>query len=134
REWGACTNEGLSEEITVLTPYAFLSVLLSVPAMAQSIPEGSSVPAGLSTSDWSGIRAEYDAGRHAAVPVEGVLQAWNPEQRWTTLFDGSGFVVTPEAGGWSWGLALTGWRRPGAEPVAATSSAPRADGGRVERD
>jgi hypothetical protein len=42
--------------------------------------------------------------------------------------------VTPDAGGWSWGLSLCRWGRDGAEIAAATPSALQADGGRVECD
>ena len=46
------------------------------------------VPEGLSTSDWSSIRAAYQAGRHAAFVVDGGYQARNPGQQWRTRFDG----------------------------------------------
>jgi len=63
--------------------------------------EAAGVPDGLSSSDWSSIRAAYEAGRHAAFAVEGGWQARNPGQQWRTRFDGRGFVVTPD-------LPLTG--------------------------
>jgi trimeric autotransporter adhesin len=66
------------------------------------------VPEGLAKSDWQSIRAAYEAGRHAIMPVEGGCQARNPGQQWTTKFDGSGFTVTPDTGDWSWGLELEG--------------------------
>jgi len=71
------------------------------------------VPEGLSASDWSSIRAAYEANRHAAFAVEGGYEARNPGQQWRTRFDGRGFETTPDthrletgATGWSWGLEL----------------------------
>ncbi len=37
------------------------------------------VPKGVAASDWSSIRAAYEAGRHAFQPIEGGWQARNPE-------------------------------------------------------
>lgn len=104
------------------------------------------VPEGLSASDWSSIRAAYEANRHAAFPVEGGWQTRNPGQQWRTRFDGRGFETTPNGGGWSWGLALLNYGRECAEgdpsrkslPAAAGEGAGslpvcvRADGGRIE--
>ncbi len=67
------------------------------------------VPEGLAKSDWQSIRAAYEAGRHAFQPVEGGWQAGNPGQQWLTAFDGQGFTVTPDGGGWTWGLELAGY-------------------------
>jgi hypothetical protein len=58
------------------------------------------VPEGLAKSDWSSIRAAYEAGRHAFMPVEGGWQARNPGQQLTTRFDGRGFLAQPRNGGW----------------------------------
>ncbi|MFN0137699.1 MAG: hypothetical protein ACKVS9_16460 [Phycisphaerae bacterium] len=69
------------------------------------------VPEGLSASDWSSIRATYEANRHAAFAVDGGYQARNPGQHWRTRFDGRGFETTPDAGGWSWGLELVSYGR-----------------------
>ena len=67
-------------------------------------------PEGLSDSDWSGIRGAYERNRHAIVAnPDGTYQARNPGQRWMTRFDARGFTVTPDAGGWSWGLELVGY-------------------------
>ena len=109
-------------------PSAILIAVLTASAAAQSLPDG------LSASDWSGIRAAHDAQRLAAVAVGGGFEARNTGQQWTARFDGSGFEVTPEAGGWSWGLSLGCWGRDGAQGAAATSNALQADGGRVECD
>ncbi len=67
---------------------------------------GETVSESLSTGDWTGIRAAYEAGRHAAYSVEGGLEARNPGQGWRTHFDGRGFLTQPDAGGWTWGLEL----------------------------
>lgn len=69
------------------------------------------VPEGLSASDWSGIRAAYEAKRHEAFAVEVGYVARNPGQQWRTRFDGRGFETTPDGGGWSWGLELVGYGR-----------------------
>ena len=98
---------------TTLTQFPFvftLLVSLSLPVLAA--PEASpprdpeAVPEGLAKSDWSSIRAAYEAGRHAFQPIEGGWQARNPGQQWTTKFDGRGFVAEPQGGGWQWGLEL----------------------------
>ena len=64
------------------------------------------VPEGLAKSDWSSIRAAYDAGRHAFQAVERGWQARNPGQQWTATFDGRGFIARPKNANWSWGLEL----------------------------
>ncbi len=72
--------------------------------------EPSKTPQGLNDADWSGIRSSYEKHRHAIVAdTEGGYQARNPGQAWLTKFDGRGFTVTPDAGGWTWGLELAGW-------------------------
>jgi len=72
------------------------------------------VPKGLTASDWSGIKREYERHRHAAFPVGGpgkgggapAWQAHNHSQQWLTRFDGRGFAVEPDGAGWRWGLEL----------------------------
>lgn len=80
------------------------------------------VPVGLEASDWAGIRAAYDAGRHAASEVEDGYQARNPGQRWTTEFDGAGFLVEPDNGGWTWGLQLHAFGFEGAMQVVEAAA------------
>ncbi len=64
-------------------------------------------PAALPASDWSGIRAAYEAGRLQIVEQsDGHHTARNPGQAWHTRFDGRGFHVEPAAADWRWGLAL----------------------------
>ncbi len=91
-----------------------LSLLLICAALVQASPPGKpqqltspdQVPEGLAKSDWSSIRAAYEAGRHAFQPIEGGWQARNPGQQWTTKFDGRGFIAQPKGAGWQWGLEL----------------------------
>ncbi|MEY2548105.1 MAG: trimeric autotransporter adhesin [Verrucomicrobiota bacterium] len=64
------------------------------------------MPANLSALDWASIRDAYEAHRHAVVAVEDEYQAHNPRQQWLATFDGRGFLVRQDAGGWHWGLQL----------------------------
>lgn len=68
--------------------------------------DASRVPKDLCASDWSSIRAAYEANCHVVFAVDGGLVARNPGQRWTTRFDGRGFETSPDAGAWTWGLDL----------------------------
>jgi hypothetical protein len=78
------------------------------------------VPQGLNSSDWSDIQATYEAGRHAVVQQgDGTLSARNPGQQWNAKFDGQGFTVTPDQGGWTWGLELISY---GARTFQATAA------------
>ena len=80
---------------------------IGVPAgKTQTLTSRDQVPEGIAKSDWSSIRAAYEAGRHAFQRIEGGWQARNPGQQWTTKFDGRGFLAQPQDGGWSWGLEL----------------------------
>jgi hypothetical protein len=87
------------------------------------------IPEGLAKSDWQGIRAAYEAGRHAFHPTDGGWQARNPGQQWTTTFDGRGFLAAPRGGGWEWGLELQSYgfgdaqHRIGAEKKATVQAA-----------
>ncbi|MDB6071992.1 MAG: choice-of-anchor domain, partial [Verrucomicrobiales bacterium] len=86
-------------------------------------------PEGLPRSDWQSIRAAYDAGRHAFQPVGDGWQARNPGQQWLTRFDRHGFTVTPDVGGWTWGLELVGYGEAiGVRQEAGRISYARADG------
>lgn len=65
------------------------------------------VPVGVDAADWRGIRAAREAAIHAPeARLDGGWVARNPGQQWTSTFDGRGFTVTPNGGGWSWGLEL----------------------------
>jgi hypothetical protein len=92
---------------------------------SQQLTSPDQVPDGLAKSDWASIRAAYEAGRHAFQPVtgqDGVWQACNPGQQWTTRFDGRGFVTEPRGGSWQWGLELTRYGFPGSERALADSA------------
>ncbi len=95
----------------------FASVLLTStgnPVQKCSSSTGSMTQ--LTKSDWSSIRAAYDAGRHAFQPVEGGRQARNPGQQWATKFDGRGFIAQPKGGAdWQWGLELKSYGYAGNE-------------------
>ncbi len=95
------------------------------PAAAQSVPDG------LTATDWSSIRAAYEAGRHAAFAVDGGFEAQNPGQQWTTRFDGRGFEIAPDSGGWTFGLDLVGFGVAGEEAAVTRPRAARAEGARV---
>ena len=100
--------------------------------------ELSETPKGLSKSDWSGIRAAYEAGRHAFQPVDGKdghWQAHNPGQQWVTRFDGRGFLASPRGGGWTWGLELLSYgSREMQTPVGACPPRVNAKGQRLSYD
>jgi uncharacterized protein (TIGR03437 family) len=88
-----------------------LLVLVALMGPAGSRAAAGGVPDGLGTSDWNSIRAEYERQRQAVFPVEGGHRARNFAQQWVSEFDGRGFLVTPDSGGWKWGLRLEsyGW-------------------------
>ncbi len=104
------TPHRLSLASTGLAILSFLILPCAVAAQPDGKPQKLSspdqVPEGLAKSDWSSIRAAYEAGRHAFQPIEGGWQARNPGQQWTTRFDGRGFLAQPRDGGWQWGLEL----------------------------
>jgi len=94
--------------------------MLAVPAVRA---DGERAPDGLTASDWSSIRAAYEAERHAALPVHDGYLAHNPGQAWRTHFDGRGILTTPDGGGWSWGLELVSYGRRGAERAFSSAAA-----------
>jgi hypothetical protein len=97
----------MNTRIAVLFVMLHSSFGVAAPASKpQQLTSPNQVPEGLAKSDWSSIRAAYDAGRHAFQPIEGGWQARNPGQQWTTKFDGRGFIAQPRDGGWQWGLEL----------------------------
>ncbi|HKQ47427.1 MAG TPA: thrombospondin type 3 repeat-containing protein [Phycisphaerae bacterium] len=107
------------------------ALFLTTSTLAGPNTDTDGVPDGLSASDWSSIRAAYDANLHAAFAVEGDYHAHNPGQQWQTRFDGRGFVSTPDAGGWSWGLELSCMGREGAERSMKEPARIQADGQHV---
>ena len=94
---------------------------------------GSETPKGLSSSDWSAIRAEYERHRHAAVPEPGGFKARNAGQQWTIHFDGRGFTVKPDGAQWTWGLELERYGFAGSERTVK-SARPSAGGNQVRHE
>ncbi len=97
------------------------------------------VPKGLEQSDWSSIRAAYEAHRHAVLADEstpGHYRARNPGQRWITTFDGRGFSKSPDAGlpggGWTWGLDLVSYGRGDSQQMISGTAKVQPSGTRVE--
>ncbi len=113
------------------------AVFLTPPALGQAKTQPNApatedaVPEGLSTVDWSGIRAAYETGRYAAYPVEDGFEARNPRQGWRTHFDGRGFLTQPIAGDWTWGLELERYGFAGSEQEVTSPALVSAEGGRV---
>jgi trimeric autotransporter adhesin len=91
------------------------SIVLLAAASASAYTGGlpRETPKGLTGSAWSSIRAEYQRHRQTVFPVDGGHRARNYGQHWVTRFDGRGFEVTPDAGGWRWGLELQSYGFPG---------------------
>ncbi|MEO7317727.1 MAG: hypothetical protein ABIZ56_01930, partial [Chthoniobacteraceae bacterium] len=107
------------------------SVGAVAPGKTQQLTSPDQVPEGLATSDWSSIRAAYEAGRHAFQPIAGGWQARNPGQQWTTKFDGRGFIAEPKDGGWQWGLELKSYGFGENQRVIGGTPAVKAEGQRL---
>jgi hypothetical protein len=97
----------------------------------QPVPSPQRVPKGLAASDWAGIRAAYQAHRHAAVRTATGYQARNPGQQWLTEFDGRSFITRPDAGGWQWGLELKSYGFAGHKQVISGHAEVTVEEGRV---
>lgn len=127
-----------------MTFLAFVLMGLQATGLGAATPAGKArcpdlpdpVPQGLATSDWMSIRAAYETARHAVYPQSnGVLSVQNPGQAWRTSFDGRGFSVTPDVGGWTWGLELQRYGFAGAERAVAGAANSVSHGqGRVTYD
>ncbi|RYD28383.1 MAG: hypothetical protein EOP86_23175, partial [Verrucomicrobiaceae bacterium] len=89
------------------------------------------MPEGLAQSDWLGIRAAYEAGRHAFQRVGDGWMGSNPGQRLDTRFDGRGFVASPKDGGWEWGLELRSYGFAGQERAVTGPPVVEAAGSRL---
>jgi len=85
----------------------------------------------LSTADWRGVRAAYEAGRHQVGAIAGGHAARNHGQAWTLHFDGRGFSARPDAGDWRWGLELVSFGAVGHEQVLAEPPRVGTDGRRI---
>jgi hypothetical protein len=99
-----------------------LILVYSPPILGADRPSGRdpSIPhEGLNDSDWSSIRAAYEAGRHQFHAQEdGTHTAENPGLGWTMTYDERGFMATD--GSWNWGLELEG--DPGLSEVKASGN------------
>ena len=112
----------------LLLSIGLLSPLLHA---ADETPE---TPKGLAKSDWSSIRAAYEAGRHEIRATEGGHEARNPGLGWRTNWDGRGFLAQPASAGdgaWQWGLQLESYGFPGAEQKISQTAPAHAEGQRL---
>jgi hypothetical protein len=101
------------------------------PGKTQHLASADSVPEGLSATDWTSIRAAYQANQHQVTRVNGGYRARNPEQQWLTEFDGRGFLARPERGDWEWGLELKSYGFPGQKRVIGDGALVKAEGERI---
>jgi hypothetical protein len=86
--------------------------LAAEPGKTQHLHSIEAVPEGIAASDWTNIRAVYQAQRYQVAKVNDLYRAYNPEQRWRTDFDAHGFLTRPDIGGWKWGLELKSYGFP----------------------
>src|SRR5262245_13498620 len=107
-EWAMGGGKRAMRSVVLLT-FVGSALFAYTPNPRNQIRDANPPSDGLSAADWSSIRAVCDANRHAAVAVEGGHQTRNPGQAWQTYFDGRGFITTPYAGDWSWGLDLVSY-------------------------
>jgi hypothetical protein len=130
-----------------VVPFALVGTLIAfgsggaesaTDAASRPAPAADRVPEGLAASDWSSIRAAYEAGRHkvfaadSACATESRWTARNPGQALNTTFDERGFTTTSDGGSWSWGLELQSYGWDSANFVT-TPSATSTEGGRLSR-
>ena len=108
--------------------WLLVTALLTIGA-AQAL--AASPPAGVTASDWSSIRAEYERHRHAAFAVDGEHHARNAEQQWLSRFDGRGWSVEPDSGAWQWGLQLQSYGWSGNPRAVSLPTGVAAEMGRV---
>lgn len=105
-------------------------------AQAESIPQSAtpkSAPAGLQESDWTEIQSAHQAARHRIrEDFNGGYVAVNPGQRWSTSFDGRGFLVQPDGADWKWGLQLASYGFPGSESPIGDQPEVRSEGQQLE--
>ena len=101
------------------------------PEKPQQMTSPDQVPEGLAKSDWSSIRAAYEAGQYAFQSTDTGWQARNPGQQWTTRFDRRGFVAQPRGADWQWGLELKSYGFGGQERTVEGVPAVKADGQRL---
>lgn len=105
------------------------SVFITV--LAWSWLPGQDLPHGLSTADWSSIRAAREADYHRVIAVDGGHEARSRDQQWTVHFDARGVEVRPDAGEWTWGLELVSYGFVGSERTADRASDARVEATRM---
>lgn len=106
--------------------------LIAWPTVGPAVAAERQVANGLSSSDWSSIRAAYESCRHSVFSVDGGFMARNPGQAWRTRFDGASFLVTPDSRDWTWGLSLVRYGRANAECDLVAPTRVVAGGGHVQ--
>lgn len=112
--------------------FAFVSQMSATElGKTQHLTSPEAVPEGLTASDWTSIRAAYEAQRHAAFPNKDGYSARNWSQQWQTQFDGRGFLTQPDRGGWQWGLELRSYGFGGNERVIRGKPEIKSEGQRV---
>ncbi len=107
------------------------SASLREPGKTQHLASADAVPEGLTATDWSDIRAAYQAHRHQAVRTEGGYRTRNPAQQWCTEFDGRGFTTQADGAAWQWGLELKSYGFPEQKKFISQGAETTAEGGRV---
>ena len=91
-----------TRHLLLLALLTALPVLAAAPGKSQTPRSPDDAPEGLTKSDWSSIRAAYEAGRHQFLKQEdGSHVARNPGQGWQMTFDDKGFTAQPEDGAWT---------------------------------
>ena len=99
--------------LLTVTPHLGAAELTGKP---QSCTTPGQVPEGLAAGEWKALRAAHEAARHAVmVAADGTLSARNFGQQWRSTFDEHGFLITPDAGDWKWGMELRSYGFSGAE-------------------
>src|SRR5215471_235291 len=99
--------------VWLLAPGLFAGLLLNSPAIPEGRHRGAAPPKGLKDSEWAQIKSSYEQNRHKAAPDASGYHARNWGQQWSIHFDGRGFSVEPDGGGWTWGLELKSYGRSG---------------------
>jgi len=94
----------------------------------QHLESSESVPKDPTHSDRKSIRTAYDMVRQSS----GTFVARNPDQKWCAQFDERGVTITPDKGGWEWGLELQSYGFPGHERKTTECGGAKTEGGRIE--
>ncbi|MCA8943681.1 MAG: FG-GAP repeat protein [Planctomycetes bacterium] len=90
-------------------------------------------PASLSRTQWSEVRAAYEAKRLEVRPsVDGRHRVERPRQGFSIEFDGRGFLAVPHDGDWRWGLDLVRYGYEAEMVVVSGVARTTSDHGRFE--